>query len=77
MLDNCDVHDAAPMMSERDQDEQQPHVAVGTTKKSAGDQLVRMVGQERPPGLRGMAVADHVRGDRCLRDGDSSFSSSP
>ncbi len=74
MLRDGDMNDAPAIMSEEHQDEQEPARRRRHDEEVGRDQLLRMVGQERTPGLRGpWPAADHVCGDGRLRDGEPQF----
>jgi hypothetical protein len=61
MFRHGDMHDASTIMSEEHQDEQQPARRRRYNEEVGCDELLCMVGQERPPGLGGDGpVADHV-----------------
>ncbi len=74
MFRHGDMHDASTIMSKEHQDEQQPARRPRHNEAVGCDELLCMVGQERPPGLGGEGpVADHVLGDGRLRDSESEF----
>ena len=56
MLRDGDMNDAPAIMSEKHQDKQQPARHRRHHEEVGGDQLLRLVGQERTPRLRGEGV---------------------
>ena len=78
MFRHREMHHASPIMSEEHQDEQQPARRRRHNEEVGCDELLCMVGQERPPGLGGEGpVANHVCGDGRLRDRESEFQQPP
>jgi hypothetical protein len=74
MIRDGEVNDPAAVVGEEHQDEQQPARRRGHDEEVSRNQLLDMVGQERPPRLRGeWPTADHVFRDGRLRDSDSQF----
>src|SRR6187402_1573088 len=70
MLRDGDTNDAPAIMREPHQDEQESARGRWDHEEVGCDQLLRMVGEERTPGLRGPWPADHVCGDCRLRHGE-------
>ena len=61
MRGNADVHDAATVMGQDDQHEQQSIRDGGHDEEIGGHDLIDVIGKERPPGLgRRAPPADHV-----------------
>src|SRR4029453_19573870 len=57
---------------EDDEDEEDAEASSGYGKEVDGDQVSDVVGEERPPGLRGLrAPLRHEAGDGALRDADA------
>jgi hypothetical protein len=74
MLRDVDMHNAPAIMGEEHQDEQQPARRRRDDEEVGRDRLVCVIGQKRPPGLRGeWPSADQVLGDSRLRDAESQF----
>ena len=72
MFRDGDTNDAPAIMREQHQDEQESARGRRDDEEVGRDQLLRMVGQERTPGLRGPWPApDHGCGHGCLRNGES------
>jgi hypothetical protein len=60
------------VVSEDDENEQDPKARGGHGEEVDGDQVADVVGEERPPGLRGLGVAlRHESGDGTLGDVDA------
>jgi hypothetical protein len=78
MLGEVEVQDAAPMVSEHDEDEEHPQLGGGNGEEVDRDQIPDMVREERAPGLRGRQRALRVRRET-VRSATSmpSFRSSP
>ena len=53
MFRHVEVEDTPAMVAEDDQDEEHAQASGGDREEIDGDQVADMVGQERPPGLRG------------------------
>ena len=69
-----DVDDASPVVRQVYEDEQDLEHHGGPGEEVHGDEGLDVIGQEGSPGLRWRSPrADHVLGDRRLRDLDASF----
>jgi hypothetical protein len=72
MLGDVEVDDAPAVVSEQDEDEEDPGAAGGSGEKVDRDQVADVVGEKRPPGLRGAGAAvPHEPGDGALRNRDA------
>jgi hypothetical protein len=67
VIGHVEVDDAPPMMSEHDEDEEHAQARSGHSEETNRDEVLDMIGQERPPGLRGQeAPLRHEPGDGAL-----------
>jgi hypothetical protein len=53
VLGHIEVDDTPAMVGEHNEDEEHPQAGSGDREEIEGDQVADMVGEERPPGLRG------------------------
>ena len=51
MLGDVEAEDPSPMVGKHDQDEEHPQARGGDREEIDGDQVLEVVGEERPPGL--------------------------
>jgi hypothetical protein len=57
MLGDVEVDDAPAVVSEHDEDEEDAEASGGHGEEVDRDQVAEVVGEERPPGLRGLGTA--------------------
>ena len=68
------VKESAAIMRQNQKNEEQTESRRGNHKEVRRDQILGMILQEGPPGLRGwLAVVNHVFGARRLREVDAEF----
>ena len=68
------VKESAAIMRQNQKNEEQTEGRRGNHKEICRDQFLGMILQKGPPGLRGwLAVANHVLGNRGLRESDAEF----
>src|SRR5437660_3143924 len=68
------VKESTAIMRQNQKNEEQTESRRGNHKEVCRNQLLDMIFQEGPPGLRGwLAVANHVLGNRRLRKVDAEF----
>ena len=72
MLGDVEVDDPPAVVGEHDEDEEDAEASGGHGEEVDRDQVADMVGEERPPGLRGLgAPLRHEPGDGALGDVDA------
>jgi hypothetical protein len=72
VLGDIEVHDPPAAVGKDDQDEEDPKPGRRDGEEVDRDQVADVVGEERPPGLRGSgAPLGHEPGDRALGDVDA------
>ena len=72
MLGDVEVDDPPAVVSEHDEDEEDAEAGGGHGEEVDRDQVADMVGEERPPGLRGLGTTlRHEAGDGALGDVDA------
>jgi hypothetical protein len=72
MLGDVEVDDTPAVVSEHDENEEDAEASGGHGKEVDGDQVLDMVGEKRPPGLRGLgAPFGHEARDGTLGDVDA------
>ena len=68
MLRHVEVDDAAAMVGEHDEDEEHPQAGRGHREEVERDEILDMVVEERPPGLRRLRVPPRASaGIQCAR----------
>jgi len=68
------VKESAAIMRQNQKNEEKTERRRGNDKEVCRNQFLDMIFQEGPPGLRGwLAVANHVFGNRRLREADAEF----
>jgi hypothetical protein len=74
MLGDVEMDDTPAVVGEHDEDEEDAEPSGGHSKEIDGDQVPDMVGEERPPGLRGLGTPfRHQAGHGALGHIDSDF----
>src|SRR4030095_10893284 len=72
VLGDVEMDHPPAVAGEDDEDEEDAEASSGYGKEVDGDQVSDVVGEERPPGLRGLrAPLRHEAGDGALRDADA------
>jgi len=72
VLSDIEVQNPPAVVGKDDQDEEDPKAGRGYGEEVDRDQVADVVGEERPPGLRGSgAPLGHEAGDRALGDVDA------
>jgi hypothetical protein len=72
MLRDVEVDDAPAVVGEDDEDEEDAEANGGHGEEVDRDEAADVIGEERPPGLRGLGTTlRHEAGDGALGDGDA------
>ena len=78
MLGDVEVEDPPAVVSEHDEDEEDAEASGGHGEEVDRDQVAEVVGEERPPGLRGLgAPLRHEPGDGALGDVEAELQELP
>jgi hypothetical protein len=78
VLGQVEVDDAPAVVGEDDEDEEDAEASGGHGEEVDGDQVAEVVGEERPPGLRGLgAPLRQEPGDGALGDVDAELQELP
>jgi hypothetical protein len=78
VLGHVEVDDAPAMMSEHDEDEQDPQARGGHGEEINRDEVLDMIGEEGPPGLRGRGPPRRYEpGDGAFSDVDAELQELP